>query len=211
LKSETARLFTQKKQNSDNGRLISPRGHIFVIAMTRNLAVASSVTSLLQVSTYKFELQMGMPMPMMWGMWVWFLLLAAILILGVIVTVYLSTRPIRRTPSTAPPSLTVENPHAITLTQEAEKTLTGVNELSKAVEAVRPTLNEDERRVLNEIVKAGGEILQSDLPEKSDFSKATVSKLIKSLETMGIITREKHKWTYWVRISDKLISRTKNT
>jgi len=179
--------------------------------MISNMIVVSSAMLWLQVSTHKFELQMDMPMPMMWDMWGWFLLLAAILILGVILTVYLSIRPIRRTPSTAPPSPTVENPHAITLTREGEKTLTGVNELSKAVEVVRPTLNEDERRVLNEIVKAGGEILQSALPEKSDFSKATVSKLIKSLETMGIITREKHKWTYWVRISDKLISRTKNT
>jgi len=116
-------------------------------------------------------------------------------------------------PSATPPQppLMVENPHAVTFTEESEKTVTKMTQLKKAVELVRPTITDDERRILNEIIMAGGEILQSDLPEKADFSKATVSKLIKSLETMGVVTREKHKWTFWVRISDKLVSRTKNT
>lgn len=178
----------------------------------RDLVAASQFMLLLQVFSYKrFELQM--PRSMMFDMWVWFFLLAAILIVAVVVTVSLVYRPSRRVHSTAPPSppspQVVENPRVVTFT-EAEKTVTKTNELSKAVELVRPTITDDERRILNEIVKAGGEILQSDLPEKSDFSKATVSKLIKSLETMGVVTREKHKWTYWVRISEKLISRARN-
>jgi len=168
----------------------------------------------LKVSKYNFELQMEMPMPFhMFDMWAWLVLLAAIVILVVVVVVValLLTRPSQRMPSSVPlPAPAVANPPPTTITQETETTVTRDTQLKKALELVRSTLTDDERRVLNEIVKAGGEILQSDLPEKSDFSKATVSKLIKSLETMGVITREKHKWTYWVRISDKLISRTKN-
>jgi len=190
---------------------------MFLVTMvTRNLVTASQFMPLLKVFRYeRFELQMDMPMPMMFDMWVWLSLLTAILILAVVVSVYLVSRPSQRVPSTAPPPPPppqppiVENPHAITFA-EPEKAVARTDELRKAVEMVRPTITDDERRILNEIVKAGGEILQSDLPEKSDFSKATVSKLIKSLETMGVVTREKHKWTYWVRISDKLISRTKN-
>jgi len=160
---------------------------------------------------------MQMPFPThMFDMWVWLVIFAAILILGAVVAVLLLTRPGQRKSSTAlstspaPLPPVVKDPGAEALTEEVEAAPNRIGQLKKAVELVRPTLTDDERRILNEIVKAGGEILQSDLPEKSDFSKATVSKLIKSLETMGVVTREKHKWTYWVRLSDKLISRAKN-
>ena len=150
-------------------------------------------------------------------MYIWLLVLGAVLILAVVVTVLLLTRGTQRThsdplppqPSPASSPAMATNAPATVPAEENDK-VSKTDELTKALEAVRPTLNDDDRRVLGEIVKSGGEVLQSDLPEKSDFSKATVSKVIKSLETMGIVIREKHKWTYWVRISDKLISRTKN-
>jgi len=181
--------------------------------MMANLAAVSLNKLWIQVLTDRFELQM---MPMMFDMWVWFIFLAAILIL-VVVAVLLLNRPSQRAPSAAPspppqsPPPMVTNPPAITYAEEVEKPVTKTGQLRKAVELIRPTLTEEERRIFNEIIKAGGEILQSDLPAKSDFSKATVSKLIKSLETMGVVTREKHKWTYWVRLSDKLVSGAKNT
>jgi len=124
---------------------------MFLVTMViRNLVAASQFLLLFQVFSYeRFELQMDMPMSMMFDMWVWFFLLAAILILSVVVTVYLLTRPSQRVPSAAPPPPSppiVENPRAITLT-EAEKTMTKTNELSKAVELVRPTITDDERRI----------------------------------------------------------------
>lgn len=78
--------------------------------------------------------------------------------------------------------------------------------LSKAVDLIRPTVNTDEERVLDELLKAGGELLQRDLPRKTGYSKATVSKIVQGLERRSIISREKFKWTYWVRISDRLKS-----
>jgi len=180
--------------------------------MIKNL-VADSLLWLPSLTYRGTELQM-MPMPMT-DMWVWLLLIAAIVIVGVTLAVYFSTRPRQIASPTAhvqtpPPTPIAENPNTATIAEEVEKPVTKSAQLKRALEIVRPTINDDERRVVNEIVKAGGEILQSDLPERTDFSKATVSKLIKSLETMGVVSREKHKWTYWVKISEKLISRTKN-
>jgi len=180
--------------------------------MIRNSVAVSSNMLWLRVLTNRLELQIDMPMPMhMFDMWLWLLALATVLVLAAVVAVHLSTRTSQRVPSVTSTPSRIENPHTMTLVQEADQATDETTKLQKVVELVRPTLTDDERRILNEIVMAGGEILQSDLPEKSAFSKATVSKLIKSLETMGIVTREKHKWTYWVRISEKLISRTKNT
>lgn len=147
----------------------------------------------------------------------WLVILVVVVIIAVVAPVVLLTYPTRRahpvvpSPQTAPMPLAPlsDDAPAPSPAPKSEGT-SRTEDLAKALELVRPTLNNDERRVLGEIVKAGGQVLQSDLPEKSDFSKATVSKVVKSLETMGIVTREKHKWTYWVTISDKLISRSKN-
>ena len=158
-------------------------------------------------------------MPMhMFDMWAWIIIIAAVLILAVTLPMFLMTRPNRQTPSatpvvassTPPQQPNTENRSSLARVEEVEKPTNKTDHLRKALNLVRPTLTDDERRVLNEVVKAGGEILQSDLPDKSDFSKATVSKVVKSLETMGVITRQKHKWTYWVKLSDKLISESKN-
>lgn len=166
----------------------------------------------------KAVLQMDMPMHM-FDMWTWTIIIAALLVLAVTVPLFFLARPNRRMPSTtpvAPPSYVsqkqskTEDFSSQAVGEEIEKAAHRTSQLRKALNLVRPTLTDDERRILNEVVKAGGEILQSDLPEKSDFSKATVSKLVRSLETMGVIARQKHKWTYWVKLSDKLISESKN-
>ena len=80
--------------------------------------------------------------------------------------------------------------------------------LAEVIKSLAPTLLDDERRVMDELVKAGGEVLQSDLPRLTDFSKATVSKAIHGLETRGIVLREKHKWTYWCKLNPRLVERT---
>jgi len=79
--------------------------------------------------------------------------------------------------------------------------------LGRVVLSIAPTLTNDERRVMDELAGAGGELLQSDLPEKTGYSKATVSKAIHSLEVRGIVVREPHKWTYWCKVNPRLIER----
>ena len=79
--------------------------------------------------------------------------------------------------------------------------------LGRVVRFLAPTLMDDERRVMDEVVRAGGEVLQSDLPGVTDLSKATVSKVIHSLEVRGIIVREKHRWTFWCKVNPRLVER----
>ena len=184
--------------------------------MIRNSVIQLPFAVIAEISQ-KSMLQMETPMHM-FDMWVWIIITAAVLILTVTVPLFILTRPNRRTPlatevaasSTSAQQPKVESDSSLAIVEEIEKPTTKTANLKKALNLVRPTLTDDERRILNEVVKAGGEILQSALPRKSDFSKAHVSKLVKSLETMGVITRQKHKWTYWVKLSDKLISESKN-
>jgi len=79
--------------------------------------------------------------------------------------------------------------------------------LGEVVKSLGPTLMDDERRVMDEIAHAGGEVLQSDLPRLTGFSKATVSKAVHGLEVRAILVREKHKWTYWCKVNQRLIDR----
>ncbi len=79
--------------------------------------------------------------------------------------------------------------------------------MGKVVLSLAPTLMNDERRVMDQLALAGGEVLQSDLPQLTGFSKATVSKAIHGLEVRGIVVREKHKWTYWCKVNPRLIER----
>ncbi len=83
----------------------------------------------------------------------------------------------------------------------------GNSVLGDVYRALSPTLMDDEKRVMGELAGAGGEVLQSDLPRMTNFSKATVSKAIHNLEVRGIIVREKHKWTYWCKINPRLVDR----
>ena len=46
------------------------------------------------------------------------------------------------------------------------------------------------RRVFSEIVEAGGEILQSDLPTQTHFSKAKITRILNYLENKDLITRK---------------------
>ncbi len=80
--------------------------------------------------------------------------------------------------------------------------------LGEVLRSLSPTLMDDEKRVVDELAR-GGEVLQSDLPRMTDFSKATVSKVIHSLEVRGIVVREKHKWTYWCKINPRLVERVR--
>ena len=80
--------------------------------------------------------------------------------------------------------------------------------LGEVFRSLAPTLMDDEKRIMDEMVRAGGEVLQSDLPRMTDFSKATVSKAIHSLEVRGIVVRERHKWTYWCKVNPRLVERT---
>ena len=62
-------------------------------------------------------------------------------------------------------------------------------------------LDGDKRKVFSEIVESGGEILQSELPVRTGFSKAKITRILDYLEMKGLIARKSYGMTNKVIIS----------
>ena len=56
-------------------------------------------------------------------------------------------------------------------------------------------LDGDKRKVFSEIVESGGEILQSELPVRTGFSKTKITRILDSLERKGLIIRKRYGMT----------------
>jgi uncharacterized membrane protein len=71
-------------------------------------------------------------------------------------------------------------------------------------------LDGDKRKLFNEIVEAGGEILQSDLNANTGFSKAKITRVLDYLELKGLIVRKSYGMTNKIIIDkNKLREKTK--
>jgi len=53
-------------------------------------------------------------------------------------------------------------------------------------------LEGNEKQIFEEIISHEGKVLQSELVEKSSLSKASVSRILDSLESKGLIVRQRH-------------------
>jgi len=153
-----------------------------------------------------------MPSGWDWGsMWLLMFLPALAVLAAIVLVVFLVIRqgrqlaPVQMT--TAPVIQPPTNSLSAGSQPRAEYPKPASSVLGRVVLSIAPTLTNDERRVMDELAGAGGELLQSDLPEKTGYSKATVSKAIHSLEVRGIVVREPHKWTYWCKVNPRLIER----
>ena len=62
-------------------------------------------------------------------------------------------------------------------------------------------LDGDKRKVFSEIVEAKGEILQSDLPRVTGFSKTKITRILDSLEVKGLVIRKSYGMTNKVIIN----------
>ncbi|AKB83111.1 hypothetical protein MSBR3_2533 [Methanosarcina barkeri 3] len=65
-------------------------------------------------------------------------------------------------------------------------------------------LEGDERKAIELIAAKGGRILQNELVNSLDFSKAKVSRVLMNLEKRGIITKKKYGLTNCISIADEL-------
>ena len=65
-------------------------------------------------------------------------------------------------------------------------------------------LEGDERKAVELIAVKGGKILQNELVNSLDFSKAKVSRVLMNLERRGIITKKKYGLTNCISIADEL-------
>ena len=66
-----------------------------------------------------------------------------------------------------------------------------LEERKKRWEEIAKNLREDERKIYQAIIEAGGIIEQSKLPEKTGISKASVSRILDLLESKGLVERRR--------------------
>ena len=66
-------------------------------------------------------------------------------------------------------------------------------------------LTSDERRIVEEIIRSGGEIKQEEISQRTGFSRSKVSRIISELEERGVITRERVGKTYILRLARELV------
>jgi uncharacterized membrane protein len=69
---------------------------------------------------------------------------------------------------------------------------------------IAKTLQEEERRVYELIVEAGGSIFQSDLVSKTGFSKVKISRILDKLESRGLLERRRRGMANLVVIKEVL-------
>ncbi len=66
-----------------------------------------------------------------------------------------------------------------------------LEERRKRWKEIAKTLKEDERKVYQAVIEAGGIIEQSELPERTGMSKASVSRALDLLESKGLVERRR--------------------
>lgn len=91
-----------------------------------------------------------------------------------------------------------------TVSPTAEKKDTSELEIAFALRL----LDGDKRKIFNEIVEAGGEILQSDLHAHTGFSKAKITRILDYLELKGLIVRKSYGMTNKVIICRNMHTET---
>ena len=75
------------------------------------------------------------------------------------------------------------------------QTVESVDSLKLDAKFALRILDGDKRKVFSEIIEAGGEITQSDLPTRTGFSKAKITRILDYLEKKGLIIRKSYGMT----------------
>lgn len=65
-------------------------------------------------------------------------------------------------------------------------------------------LEGDEKKTIEIVVENGGDILQNELVNSLDFSKAKVSRILMNLERRGIVTKSKYGLTNRISLADDI-------
>jgi uncharacterized membrane protein len=77
----------------------------------------------------------------------------------------------------------------------------------RAMRVAMMTLTEDERKVLESVLRAGGEARQDKLRRELDFSKSKLSALVNNLERKHAITKTRYHKTNILRVSKEFAGR----
>ena len=72
------------------------------------------------------------------------------------------------------------------------------------INVILRALEGDEKKTIKIMVENGGDILQNELVNSLDFSKAKVSRILMNLERRGIITKSKYGLTNRISLADDI-------
>jgi uncharacterized membrane protein len=77
-------------------------------------------------------------------------------------------------------------------------------EEQKSLVAVMKVLRDDERKVIELLISAGGKMLQRDIGRKAGFSRVKTHRVLYRLSTRGIVNAKKYYNTYEIELADWL-------
>ena len=72
------------------------------------------------------------------------------------------------------------------------------------INVILRALEGDEKKTIKIMVENGGDILQNELVNSLDFSKAKVSRILMNLERRGIVTKSKYGLTNRITLADDI-------
>jgi len=72
------------------------------------------------------------------------------------------------------------------------------------INVILRALEGDEKKAVSIMVENGGDILQNELVNSLDFSKAKVSRILMNLERRGIVTKSKYGLTNRISLADDI-------
>ena len=75
----------------------------------------------------------------------------------------------------------------------------------QSLEAVMRILKDDEKKVIELLVNAGGKMLQSDISRKTGFTRVKTHRILYRLSTREIVNAKKYFNTYEITLADWLI------
>jgi uncharacterized membrane protein len=74
-----------------------------------------------------------------------------------------------------------------------------------SIDVARRLLESDERRVVDELVKAGGSLLQKELSWETGFSRVKTHRILVRLIRRGVVSSEKYYNTNKITLADWLL------
>lgn len=88
--------------------------------------------------------------------------------------------------------------------EQKPSTETTLPKEQQSLSAVMRVLKDDEKKVVELLMNAGGTMLQSDIARKTGFSRVKTHRILYRLATRGIVTAEKYYNTFQITLADWL-------
>ncbi len=89
--------------------------------------------------------------------------------------------------------------------EQKPSTQTNLPKEQRSLEAVLKVLKDDEKKVVELLMNAGGKMLQRDISRKTGFTRVKTHRILYRLSTRGIVTAKQYYNTYQIALADWLL------